>query len=525
MKKLNWPSFLLTLEVAADGAITFACAAPQSVTTVGPPVHRLRHHRAGDSATTWAVGRPPASSSRARRRSSRPPEVPAYEADGLSRHPAGHGLRGRTCATCLTAWPPPADILLPQNCDYTKWSAGLDQYTSQPEYWQEVEELVGSAPSTLRLILPESCLDGPSVETDIMEVNNTMTRYLREERFRTLPASLIYVERRLDNLRLRRGLVGMVDLEQYDYEPGAEAQVRATEGTVMARIPPRVAVRKNAPLELPHVMLLADDPEKTVLEPLSARKDQMEKVYDFDLMERGGYIAGWRLDGESMALVAAALRKLADPAAFRARYGVEDKPVLLFAVGDGNHSLATAKECYERQKKLTPREQWDSLPARYALCELVNLHDASLEFEPIHRVVFGVEPERVVEELLSLPGIPGGGTAMCSASPCGGKARSLCPARRPSWRWAPPALPGRHVKSTGGHRLHPRRMWRDLYRPGNIAFPLPPWARQLFPTVIRDGVLPARPSHGEAHDKRYPRRASPIRGDRCPFWKQGPTPS
>ena len=162
----------------------------------------------------------------------------------------------------------PADILLPQNCDYTKWSVvACDQYTSQPEYWQEVEELVGSAPSTLRLILPESCLDGPSVETDIMEVNNTMTRYLREERFRTLPASLIYVERRLDNLRLRRGLVGMVDLEQYDYEPGAEAQVRATEGTVMARIPPRVAVRKNAPLELPHVMLLADDPEKTVIEP------------------------------------------------------------------------------------------------------------------------------------------------------------------------------------------------------------------------------------------------------------------
>ena len=281
----------------------------------------------------------------------------------------------------------PADILLPRDCEYSKWSVvACDQYTSQPEYWQEVEELVGSAPSTLRLILPESCLDGPSVETDIMEVNNTMTRYLREERFCTLPASLIYVERRLDNLRLRRGLVGMVDLEQYDYEPGAEAQVRATEGTVMARIPPRVAVRKNAPLELPHVMLLADDPEKTVLEPLSARKDQMEKVYDFDLMERGGHIAGWRLDGESMALVAAALRKLADPAAFRARYGVEDKPVLLFAVGDGNHSLATAKECYERQKKLTPREQWDSLPARYALCELVNLHDASLEFEPIHRV-------------------------------------------------------------------------------------------------------------------------------------------
>ena len=249
------------------------------------------------------------------------------------------------------------------------------------------------------------------------------------------------MERRLDNLRLRRGLVGMVDLEQYDYEPGAEAQVRATEGTVMARIPPRVAVRKNAPLELPHVMLLADDPEKTVLEPLSARKDQMEKVYDFDLMERGGHIAGWRLDGESMALVAAALRKLADPAAFRARYGVEDKPVLLFAVGDGNHSLATAKECYERQKKLTPREQWDSLPARYALVRAG---------QPPRRLPWSSSPSTGWSSAWSRSGwwrscsppsqahTGGRGTAMCSASPMpGGRARSLCPARRPSWRWAP----------------------------------------------------------------------------------------
>lgn len=415
----------------------------------------------------------------------------------------------------------PADILLPQNCDYGKWAVvACDQYTSQPEYWQEVEELVGSAPSTLRLILPESCLDGPSVETDIMEVNNTMTRYLREERFRTLPASLIYVERRLDNLRLRRGLVGMVDLEQYDYEPGAEAQVRATEGTVMARIPPRVAVRKNAPLELPHVMLLADDPEKTVLEPLSARKDQMEKVYDFDLMERGGHIAGWRLDGESMALVAAALRKLADPAAFRTRYGVEDKPVLLFAVGDGNHSLATAKECYERQKKLTPREQWDSLPARYALCELVNLHDASLEFEPIHRVVFGVEPERVVEELLSaLPGAyrgEGDGHVL-RFSHAGGKGAVTVP--RPEAQLEVGTLQpflDAYVKEHGGSidYIHGADVARDLAaRPGNIAFLLPAMGKeQLFPTVIRDGVLPRKTfSMGEAHDKRFYLEARKIR--------------
>ncbi len=380
----------------------------------------------------------------------------------------------------------PADILLPQDCEYAKWSVvACDQYTSQPEYWQRVEEYVGSAPSALRLILPESCLDGPNVETDIMEINNTMTRYLREDRFRTLPASLIYVERRLDNLRLRRGLVGMVDLEQYDYEPGSSALVRATEGTVMSRIPPRVAVRKNAPLELPHVMLLADDPEKTVIEPLSARKDRMEQVYDFDLMERGGHIAGWKLDGESMALVASALRALADPAAFNAKYGTVDKPVMLFAVGDGNHSLATAKECYERQKKLTPPEHWDALPARYALCELVNLHDASLEFEPIHRVVFGVEPE---------------GTAMsCAGTPRTGRAPSPCPIPTPSWRWAPssPCWTSTSRNTAAASTTSTARTWPGNWPPAPATSPssCPPWARSSSsPPSSTTASSPARPS-------------------------------
>ena len=294
----------------------------------------------------------------------------------------------------------PADILLPHNCDLSLWSVvACDQYTSQPEYWQRVEERVGRAPSSLRLILPESSLDGPHVETDIMDVNNTMTRYLREGRFEEHRDALFYVERTLSSGAVRRGLVGMVDLEQYDYEPGSGTPIRATEGTVLARIPPRVAVRKNAPIELPHVMLLADDPDKTVIEPLADQTDQMNKLYDFELMEGGGHLRGWELTGEQKAAVAAALTALADPEAFQARYGLRDAPVLLFAVGDGNHSLATAKECYERQKRLTPPEQWGELPARYALVELNNLHDSSLEFEAIHRVVFGVKPEELLEAL------------------------------------------------------------------------------------------------------------------------------
>ena len=417
----------------------------------------------------------------------------------------------------------PADILLPRDCAYSKWSVvACDQYTSQPEYWQRVEERVGSAPSTLRLILPESCLDGPSVETDIMEVNNTMTRYLREERFCTLPASLIYVERRLDNLRLRRGLVGMVDLEQYDYEPGAEAQVRATEGTVMARIPPRVAVRKNAPLELPHVMLLADDPGRTVIEPLSGQTAEMRPLYDFDLMERGGHIRGWELTPEQWGQTARALAALADPDAFNARYRTSGLPVMLFAVGDGNHSLATAKECYERQKKLCPPEQWDSLPARYALVELNNLHDDSLEFEPIHRVVFGADPEELLDALAAF--YPGSSR---TDRPEGHRLAWVARGQEGTVSVPQPSaqLPvgtlqhflDEYLLSHPGARvdyIHGEDVVRSLAaQPDTVGFLLPAMGKEeLFPTVIHDGVLPRKTfSMGEAHDKRFYLEARRIR--------------
>ena len=287
----------------------------------------------------------------------------------------------------------PADILLPRGCDLSLWSVvACDQYTSRPEYWQRVEDRVGRAPSALRLILPESCLEGPNVETDIMEINNTMSRYLREGRFQEYPDSLVYVERTLDSGKVRRGLVGMVDLAAYDYEPGADAAVRATEGTVLSRIPPRVAVRKNAPIELPHVMLLADDPDQALIEPLSAQTGEMEPLYDFQLMERGGRVKGWRLTQDQMAAAAQTLQGMRAQAD-RERGG------LLFAVGDGNHSLATAKECYERRKGLTDPVQWPGLPSRYALCELVNFHDEGMEIEPIHRVVFGVRPEVLLDAM------------------------------------------------------------------------------------------------------------------------------
>ena len=414
----------------------------------------------------------------------------------------------------------PADILLPRDCDMTRWSVvACDQYTSEPAYWQRVEEFVGKAPSTLRLILPESCLEGPDVEGDIQQINNTMAHYLREGKFRTYPHSMIYVERTLSSGAVRRGLIGMVDLEQYDYEPDSPALIRATEGTVLSRIPPRVAVRKNAPIELPHVMLLADDPERTVIEPLAGAKSRMEPVYDFDLMEQGGHIRGYLLSEEEQERVEQALDRLADPAVYQARYHT-DGPVMLFAVGDGNHSLATAKECYERQKRLTPPERWPELPSRYALVELVNLHDDSLRFEPIHRVVFGVDPGDLLAALLEeYPGAHyGEGEGHVLTYICG-RSEGKITIPSPKARLAVGTLQSfldKYQKENGGRvdYIHGEDVVRSLTRqPETVGFLLPPMEKEeLFPTVIHDGVLPRKTfSMGEAHDKRFYLEARKIR--------------
>lgn len=411
----------------------------------------------------------------------------------------------------------PANILLPQDCDLSLWSVvACDQYTSRPEYWQRVEDRVGRAPSTLRLILPESCLEGPSVETDIMEINNTMSRYLREGRFRELPDALIYVERTLDGGKVRRGLVGAADLEQYDYEPGSNSAIRATEGTVMSRVPPRVAVRKNAPIELPHAMLLVDDPHKMIIEPLSARTGEMELLYDFELMERGGHIKGWLLSEELKQQTLQAL------AARKDQVGRE-LDGLLFAVGDGNHSLAAAKECYERRKRLTDPAQWPDLPSRWALCEVVNLHDSSLEFEPIHRVAFGVRPEELLDALMNAypSAVQGRGEGHVLPFVINRWSKGEVTVTDPASQ-----LPAGTLQNflDGYIAAHPRVRVDYIHgaeeaqklaeeREDAIAFLLPAMDKaELFPTVIHDGVLPRKTfSMGEAHDKRFYLEARKIR--------------
>ena len=292
-----------------------------------------------------------------------------------------------------------ADILLPEKADMSKWAViACDQYTSEPEYWEDVTKIVGNNPSTLRVTLPEIYLEESNVTERIEEVNREMKKLLDNDFFKSFKDSLIFVERTQADGRIRKGLIGKVDLEDYSFAKDSQTLIRATEGTVLERIPPRVRVRENAPLELPHIMLLIDDDKKQIIEELANKLSESDKVYVTDLMKNGGHIKGYKLNDELIEKVFDGMSELADKEEFERKYNVKDKGVLLFSVGDGNHSLATAKTCYENLKKTLPKEEYENHPARYALVEVVNLHSEALDFEPIHRVVFGVNPEHMIEE-------------------------------------------------------------------------------------------------------------------------------
>lgn len=415
----------------------------------------------------------------------------------------------------------PADILLPKDADMSKWAVvACDQFTSQPEYWQAVEDNVGEAPSALRLILPEAKLNAPDVEDQIKKINASMEQYLAEDVFQNLEHTLLYIERTQSDGKVRHGLIGMVDLEQYDFTPGSGALIRATEGTVLERIPPRVKVRKDAPIELPHVMLLIDDPNGTVIEPLTAENSNMEPVYDFSLQQGGGHLKGWKLTEKQMDSVADALFGLCTEEVTEKKYSLKHAAPLLFAVGDGNHSLATAKQCYENLKQVTPESNWPSLPARYALVEVVNNHDEALQFEPIHRVMFGVEPEQVLTALKEFyPGAhEGEGEGHTIAYTYEGHSGFIT-IPHPKVQLAVGSLQAfidEYLKSHVGEvdYIHGDQITDELgAKPGNLGFKVPGMGKeQLFKTVMADGVLPRKTfSMGHAQDKRYYVEARKIR--------------
>lgn len=296
-----------------------------------------------------------------------------------------------------------ADILLPKfsnNADLMgKWSViACDQYTQDYKYWDDTKKFIGDSKSSINIIVPEIYLNDNDIDEKINKVNNVMQQYINDGIFNELKNTFIYVERKQKNGALRRGIVGVIDLEEYDYNKGSTSKVRATEGTVLERIPPRLKVRTNACIEIPHIMMLIDDNNKDIIECNDLIKETFNVVYDFDLNNDSGHITGYQMTEAACVEVENKLNALDDLQKFNKKYNSNEKSPLIFAVGDGNHSLATAKAYYDNLKQQIGDEAVNS-PARYALCELVNLHDDSLVFEPIHRVIFDTDYDLFIEEL------------------------------------------------------------------------------------------------------------------------------
>ena len=407
----------------------------------------------------------------------------------------------------------PANVLLPRDADMTKWAViACDQFTSDKAYWDRVRATAGDAPSTINLILPEAELGSPREAEEIADINRTMARYLDEGVFAVYENSYVYVERTLENGSVRKGLVGKLDLEAYDYNPGSVSAIRATEKTVPERIPPRQRVRRDAPIELPHVLLLCDDHEKRLIESVEAKKERLPQLYDFELMEGGGRIRGWLVAGGDAAAFDAILTDYS--ATVDKKYeGLPGVP-MVFAVGDGNHSLATAKSCWEEIKARHPGEDLSDHPARWALVELENIHDEAQVFEPIHRVITHTEPKKLLAALESCCA-PGGFPVRWYA---GGESGEVLLDRAKSELAVGvlQAFLDAYLKENAGEidYIHDDDALIGLSAPADaIGFLLPAMEKsQLFRGVIRDGALPRKTfSMGHSREKRYYLEARKIR--------------
>ena len=404
-----------------------------------------------------------------------------------------------------------ADIFLPKNTDMEKWAVvACDQYTSEPEYWEDVCKIAGDEKSTLNLILPEVYLEDKDVDKRIEKIHSNMDEYVNSGVFKEYKDAMIYVERIQSDGKMRAGIVGMIDLEEYDYRKGSKSAVRATEATVVERIPPRIKVRRGAPIELPHIMILIDDDKKTVVEPLEKSKDEFEKVYDFDLMKKGGHISGYVIDKKSQEKVTEALEALGDIDAFNAKYNLNETSPLVYAMGDGNHSLATAKEFYEEQKRNNPDKDLSNAACRYALVEIVNLHSPALEFEAIHRIVNGVNTAALMEEMEVELDLSENKSEQMITVVENGNEKNLY-VHKPSSKLTVGSLQNfldKYIKENGGKvdYIHGAEVIRELSKKENsIGFLLPDMGKEeLFPTVIVDGALPRKTfSMGHAEDKRF----------------------
>ncbi len=418
------------------------------------------------------------------------------------------------------------DILLPKpGVNLEKWAViACDQFSSEPEYWAEVKEIVSGSPSTFEMILPEVMLGTGEESSRIQSTQQAMRQNLEGGIFQKVEG-LVLVEREVMG-RTRRGVMLALDLEQYDFNKGSQTLIRATEGTILDRLPPRIRIREGAPLELPHILVLIDDSSKSTIEPLFEHTNEFPCLYDFDLMLGSGHLSGYhvnRIDLEEKFIHD--LERLVEPAAYQNRYGLPGgESVLLFAMGDGNHSFATAKAIWEKMKGSVPSDH----PARYALVEVENVHDAGLEFEPIHRVLFngkndlnqglrakfGIDvtfesrenPESIQEEILSCP------TGIQKIGCVDSSGWRIITFRNPKSNLAVGTLQGfldEWQLDGGFEKIDYVHGWEAVIRlgqtPGNVGFFLPAMRKtDLFKTVILDGALPRKTfSMGEAKEKRF----------------------
>lgn len=404
-----------------------------------------------------------------------------------------------------------ADILLPRSQKMEKWAViACDQYTGQPEYWQKVEETVGAEESALRLILPEIYLEESDAEKRIDAIHEEMKRLLAADRFDEHKDTLVYIERTLSDGSVRQGILGMIDLEEYDYHKGSTSQVRATEATVEGRLPARIEIRRGAALELPHILMLIDDREKSVIEPCAALASSEKALYNFTLMENGGKIRAYAIPEAETARILSALEALGDAAGFNRRYGLTDTPPLLFAVGDGNHSLAAAKEFYEQLKRENPQKDLSDHPARYALAEIVNLHSPALEFEAIQRIVKRTDPKLLLAEMTEALGLSETPAEQRFTLVLADSEREYS-IHKPTSELTVGSIQNflddfRKKHGCKIDYIHGADVVRQLSKRADaVGFLLPDMKKsELFPTVIKDGALPRKTfSMGHAEDKRF----------------------
>jgi len=423
-------------------------------------------------------------------------------------------------------------ILLPkEGTEMRTWAViACDQYTSDRAYWQRLEEQTRGALSTLPLIFPEVYLEDTDADERIKSINQAMEQYLADGSLVEQQEGFILVDRKTCEVESRKGLIVALDLDQYDFNKGAQSLIRATEGTILDRLPPRIKVRENAQIELPHIMVLIDDPQRTVIEPLF--DEQLETVYEFELLENGGHLKGYRIDQPGLInKIATALECLADPEAYRAKYNVDDA-VMLYAMGDGNHSFATAKAIWEKLKEeATDKEAIMQHPARFALVELVNVHDPGLEFEAIHRVLFNVDVDQLKQQMdafFAARNTPMTFTAcadLAEAEELAAKAEGahafpvvfagqfgVCSVASPEFTLVVATLQAFLDKylqdnpAVRGDYIHGTQPVTDLGSQNDGAgFYLPSISKHdLFKTIVFDGALPRKTfSMGEADEKRF----------------------